>query len=221
VPLHYFRLFILLYVFRDLPSGELDPSDPQVEAWARMAAESAIVILRWGVESRIWMPFSVVGNYVHNVNVPAALWILGTLARLYPALIDFHTVRPILHRLAKQCTVTAASAGATYREIVRARKTKHEVEDLDRVAFELCEADASGPGAVSADGRTSRAGMRESGGASGYGPGHGHGQASSASSTAGDDTPGLFGHEVTASLNSLRLELNLWAKPLRGFEDDD
>ncbi|GAA5851664.1 hypothetical protein JCM9279_002537 [Rhodotorula babjevae] len=225
VPLHYFRLFILLYIFRDLPSDELDLADPQIEAWARMAAESAIVILRWGVESRIWMPFSVVGNYVHNVNVPAALWILGTLARLYPALIDFNTVRPILHRLAKQCTVTAASAGATYREIVRARKTKHEVEDLDRVAFELCEADASGPGAVSADGRTSRASMRDPSGAQGLAPGqghgHGHGQASSASSTAGDDTPGLFGHEVTASLNSLRLELNLWAKPLRGFEDDD
>ncbi|GAA5935563.1 hypothetical protein JCM3775_003352 [Rhodotorula graminis] len=218
VPLHYFRIFILLYIFRDVPSDELDPSDPQVEAWARMAAEAAIVILRWGVESRIWMPFSVVGNYVHNVNVPAALWILGTLARLYPTLIDFNTVRPILHRLAKQCTVTAASAGATYREIVRARKTKHEVEDLDRVAFELCEADASAPGAVSADGRTSRAGMRDLPGGA---PGHGHGQASSASSTAGDDTPGLFGHEVTASLNSLRLELNLWAKPLRGFEDDD
>lgn len=225
MPLHYFRLFVLMYVFRDVPMDRIDTADPQTETWARMAAESAIVLLRWGVESRIWMPFSVVGNYVHNVNVPAALWLLGTLARLYPSLIDFHSVRPLLHRLAKQCTATVSSPGATYREIVRARKTKHEVEELDRIAFELCEADAVGPGAVAVDGRTSRASAREYGVGAGAGAGAGaQGQSSSASSSAaGDagDAPGLFGHEVTASLNSLRLELNLWAKPLRGFEDDD
>ncbi|BGP41813.1 hypothetical protein JCM10449v2_005804 [Rhodotorula kratochvilovae] len=227
VPLHYFRQWILMYIFRDIPAAKLDAADPQIRKWARMAAESAIIILRWGVESRIWMPFSVVGNYVHNVNVPAALWLLSVLARMYPSLIDFSLVRPLLHRLSKQCAATISSEGATYREIIRARKTKHEVEALDRVAFELCEADACGPGAVggglgpgAGDGRTSRASARTSGAGAGAGAGPGAGSASTGSS-AGDDAPGLFGHEVTASLNSLRLELNLWAKPLQGFEDDD
>lgn len=207
-----------------------------------MSVESALVLLRWGVESRIWMPFSVVGNYVHNVNVPAALWLLAHIVRLYPALIDWSSVRPLLHRLKKQCDVTIQSPGATYRENVRARKTKHDVEELDRIAFEFAEVgDQPGVGLGSGSGGAlSGLGSSVGGGASSGREGSNDGRTSRGSATgpsgglaaalgsgaigAGvgvDEAAGLFGHEVTASLNSLRLELNLWAKPLRAFEEDD
>jgi len=45
------------YIFRpEIPLHEYDRNDPKLREYAKMAMESAVVILRWGVESRIWMP---------------------------------------------------------------------------------------------------------------------------------------------------------------------
>ncbi|GAA6004219.1 hypothetical protein JCM10207_002488 [Rhodosporidiobolus poonsookiae] len=196
VPFAHGRQCLLMYIFRDLPVSSLDRDNPKTREFALMGMESASMILRWGVESRIWMPFSIVGNYVHHVNIPTALYLYSTCAHLYPSLADFSTLRPLLHRLVKQCDVTITHAGATPREIARARRTKMEVLELDRFAFEQAGDDV--PSAPA-----------------GPVPGGGGGGAGGAA-----DDAGLFGHEITASLDSLRLELNLWAKPLRGFEED-
>ncbi|GEM10184.1 microtubule-associated protein [Rhodotorula toruloides] len=203
VPFHHTRQWLLMYIFRDFAADKLDLSDSQTREFARMAVESALVILRWGVESRVWMPFSVIGGYVHNVNVPCALFVLSTCTRLYPVDTDYSLLRPLLHRLNKQCDATISGPAATPREIARAKKTKLDVQELDRWAFERGgEDDWAAPG----------------------GGGGGAPSSSSASahgSATGEDSAGLFGHEVTASLESLRMELNLWAKPLRAFEEDD
>lgn len=39
------------------PLYEYDRNEPKLREYAKMAMESALVILRWGVESRIWMPY--------------------------------------------------------------------------------------------------------------------------------------------------------------------
>ncbi|GAA5838796.1 hypothetical protein JCM11251_006741 [Rhodosporidiobolus azoricus] len=219
IPFAHGRQCLLLYIFRDIPLAEIDRSNPKTREFARMGRESALHILRWGVESRIWMPFSVVGNYVHHVNVPSALFMLNIVSRLYPTDTDFTTLRPLLHRLTKQCEVTITHAGATPREIARARRTKMEVLELDRFAFEQSSEDVMAGGA---------GGNAVGGGCGGVGPDCPPMRTVSAegSSTGGDgsgaggDESGLFGQEITASLDSLRLELNLWAKPLRAFEED-
>ncbi|GAA5886798.1 hypothetical protein JCM6882_005895 [Rhodosporidiobolus microsporus] len=215
IPFAHGRQCLLLYIFRDIPFAEIDRDSPKTREFARMGRESALHILRWGVESRIWMPFSVVGNYVHHVNVPSSLFLLNTVSRLYPSDTDFSSVRPLLHRLTKQCDVTITHAGATPREIARARRTKMEVLELDRFAFEQGE---EGVGAGGGEG-----GMGGGAGGAGMFDGPPARTTSAASSNGGDgasDEPGLFGQEITASLDSLRLELNLWAKPLRAFEED-
>jgi len=57
-------------------------------------------------------------------------------ARLFPADADFIMIRPLLHRLLKQCDVTIRGAASTKKEIHRAELTKAEVLDFDRFAFE-------------------------------------------------------------------------------------
>ncbi|BGP09768.1 hypothetical protein JCM10049v2_005641 [Rhodotorula toruloides] len=205
VPFHHTRQWLLMYIFRDFAADKLDLSDPQTREFARMAVESALVILRWGVESRVWMPFSVIGGYVHNVNVPCALFVLSTCTRLYPFDTDYSLLRPLLHRLNKQCDATISGPAATPREIARAKKTKLDVQELDRWAFE----------------RGGEDDWAASGGGGGGGGAASSSSASAHGSATGEESAGLFGHEVTASLESLRMELNLWAKPLRAFEEDD
>ncbi|GAA5992211.1 hypothetical protein JCM11641_001016 [Rhodosporidiobolus odoratus] len=263
VPFAHGRQCLLMYIFRDIPSSEIDLENPQTKEFARMGIESALVILKWGVESRIWMPFSVVGNYVHHVNIPTALFLLSTCARLFPTLPSFPTLRPLLHRLMKQCDVTTSHPGATLREIARAKRTKMEVLALDRFAFEQCDAVGEGVGEMGGEssvggagggagvglqaavgsggggesgetGATAGAGIATEdlggagivldgaapagGGIGGIGGGL-HGMTGGPGGGRGEEE-GLFGQEITASLDSLRLELNLWAKPLRGFEED-
>ncbi|GAA5876989.1 hypothetical protein JCM1840_007091 [Sporobolomyces johnsonii] len=204
VPFHHGRQALMRYIFRPgVPLSAYDRDDPKLREYAKMTIESALVILRWGVESRIWMPFSVVGGYVHHVNIPTALSHLFMAARLFPCEADFLTIRPLLHRLLKQCDVTIRGPGATRREIQRAERTKAEVMDFDRFAFE-----ASG-----------EEGLAECKGEMGGGGGALGGKGARANPHGGESNS-LFGDEITASLNSLRLELNLWAAPLRSFEDD-
>lgn len=136
--------------------------------------------------------FSVVGNYVHIVQVPCAIFQLATCARWYPDILDCSVLRPLLHRLLQQCDATIHGAGGTAREISRARRTKIEVQELDRLAFDLCGDDSPSSSRVCTQG--------------------GPGSVGSAGAGASDDEPGaggLFGQEITASLASLRLELNL------------
>lgn len=136
--------------------------------------------------------FSVVGNYVHIVQVPCAIFQLATCARWYPDILDCSVLRPLLHRLLQQCDATINGAGGTAREISRARRTKIEVQELDRLAFDLCGDE--NPSSNKAC------------------PLGGSGSLGSAAGSMGNDEPaagGLFGQEITASLASLRLELNL------------
>ncbi|CEQ40126.1 SPOSA6832_01712, partial [Sporobolomyces salmonicolor] len=205
VPFHHGRQALMRYIFRPgVPLSAYDREDPKLREYAKMTIESALVILKWGVESRIWMPFSVVGAYVHHVNIPTALSHLFMAARLFPCDADFLTIRPLLHRLLKHCDVTIRGPGATRREIQRAERTKAEVMEFDRFAFE-----ASGEEGL-AEG--------EMGGGGGGGMLGGKGVRTN---PHGGESNSLFGDEITASLNSLRLELNLWAAPLRSFEEDD
>jgi hypothetical protein len=176
-----------MYIFRDFAADKLDLSDSQTREFARMAVESALVILRWGVESRVWMPFSVIGGYVHNVNVPCALFVLLTCTRLYPFDTDYSLLRRLLHRLNKQCDATISGPATTPRDIARARKTKLDMQELDRWAFE--------PG-----GRDNFAGSQGGGGgATAAGAMSSTSAASGTRLAVGDKSAGLFGHEVTAS----------------------
>lgn len=50
-------MWLLMYIYTCIPSEELDLGLPQMRQFARMSVDSAIVILRWGVESRVWMPY--------------------------------------------------------------------------------------------------------------------------------------------------------------------
>ena len=54
---------LLMWVFRDvtLISAGLYP---RIREFAQMAHASALHILRFGVESRIWLPHSMVGQYL-------------------------------------------------------------------------------------------------------------------------------------------------------------
>lgn len=57
IPFHHGRQCLMRYIFRpDTPLRDYDRNDPKLREYAKMAMESAIVILRWSVESRIWMP---------------------------------------------------------------------------------------------------------------------------------------------------------------------
>ncbi|GAA5957766.1 hypothetical protein JCM8115_006241 [Rhodotorula mucilaginosa] len=204
VPLHHGRMWLLMYIYTCIPPDQLDLTLPRTRELARMSVESSIMILRWGVESRVWMPFSVVGNYVHIVQVPCAIFQLATCARWYPDILDCSVLRPLLHRLLQQCDATINGAGGTAREISRARRTKIEVQELDRLAFDLCGDETPSSNKAC--------------------PLGGSGSLGSAAGSMGNEEPaagGLFGQEITASLASLRLELNLWAKPLQAFEGDD
>jgi hypothetical protein len=136
--------------------------------------------------------FSVVGNYVHIVQVPCAIFQLATCARWYPDILDCSVLRPLLHRLLQQCDATINGAGGTAREISRARRTKIEVQELDRLAFDLCGDETPSSNKAC--------------------PLGGSGSLGSAAGSMGNEEPaagGLFGQEITASLASLRLELNL------------
>lgn len=134
--------------------------------------------------------FSVTGGYVLHINLPTSIFLLNACAHLYPEDIDFAALRPLLHRLAKQCDVTISHAGTTPREIARAKRTKMEVLQLDRFAFEQAGDDFTA--ALAPPFSAPGAGAPLGGGGGGDG-----------------DDAGLFGHEITASLESLRLELNL------------
>ena len=87
---------------------------------------------------------------------------------------------------------TINGAGGTAREISRARRTKIEVQELDRLAFDLCGDETPSSNKAC--------------------PLGGSGSLGSAAGSMGNEEPaagGLFGQEITASLASLRLELNL------------
>jgi len=60
LPFHHGRQCLMRYVFPPgTPLYEYDRNEPKLREYAKMAMESALVILRWGVESRIWMPYVV------------------------------------------------------------------------------------------------------------------------------------------------------------------
>ncbi|GAA5937645.1 Zn(II)2Cys6 transcription factor domain-containing protein [Sporobolomyces koalae] len=137
LPFHHGQQCLMRYIFRpEIPLQQYDRTDAKLREYAKMAMESALVILRWGVESRIWMPFSIVGGYVHQVNIPTALHHLFTAARLFPDEADFRTIRPLLHRLLKQSDLTIQGPASTKREVHRAEMTKAEVLEFDRFAYE-------------------------------------------------------------------------------------
>ena len=56
VPLHHGRMWLLMYIHTCIPPDQLDLTLPRTRELARMSVESSIMILRWGVESRVWMP---------------------------------------------------------------------------------------------------------------------------------------------------------------------
>lgn len=55
---------LLMYIFRDMVIDDRARTYPKMREFARMGTESALVILRWGVESRIWLPHSMVAQYL-------------------------------------------------------------------------------------------------------------------------------------------------------------
>ena len=72
---------LMMWIFRDLtPEGTA--TFPRVREYAKMAADSALQILRFGVESRIWLPHSMVGQYLLCVPdlASSCLRLLTTLA---------------------------------------------------------------------------------------------------------------------------------------------
>lgn len=62
-PFHHNRLCILMYIFRPV-TPENAHTFPGLRDFAAMARESALMILRFGVESQIWLPHSMTGQYL-------------------------------------------------------------------------------------------------------------------------------------------------------------
>lgn len=56
VPLHHGRMWLLMYTYTCIQPEDLDLTLPRTREFVRKSVESAIVILRWAVESRVWMP---------------------------------------------------------------------------------------------------------------------------------------------------------------------
>lgn len=64
IPIHHGRMCILMYLFRDIEISDHIRSLPKIAEYARMGIESALIFVKWGVESRIWMPHSMTAQYL-------------------------------------------------------------------------------------------------------------------------------------------------------------
>lgn len=53
VPFHHGQLNLMHYVF-ECVDDTVPRDSPQLRNFARLARDSSLVILRWGIESRIW-----------------------------------------------------------------------------------------------------------------------------------------------------------------------
>ncbi|KAM0790476.1 hypothetical protein ACM66B_003352 [Microbotryomycetes sp. NB124-2] len=190
VPFHHGRQSLLMYIFRNMVIDDRARSYPRMRDFARRGSESALVIMRWGIESRIWLPHSMVAQYLHHVNIPTAINLLYTTTRLFPEDANFPVIRKLLQRCLKQCDMCISGNNGTQREVERAIETRNIVLEFDRFAFEVGSTfeDKSGVDTLS-------------------------------DSVHSNDSS-LFGEEVTASLKAMSLELNLWGGILEGALDD-
>ncbi|KAM0754065.1 hypothetical protein T439DRAFT_322952 [Meredithblackwellia eburnea MCA 4105] len=136
VPFHHMRMCILMWVFKAITPSTAHLF-PRIREFSTMARDSALTILRFGVESRIWLPYSMVGQYLLHCNIPTCLFLLSSTSKLFPQDTPFSLVRQLLHRLLKQCDDTIRQQMGTCREITRARVTKETVLEFDRYAFEV------------------------------------------------------------------------------------
>ncbi|KAL8293237.1 hypothetical protein RQP46_000931 [Phenoliferia psychrophenolica] len=154
VPFHHNRMNLMMWIFRDL-TPDSAPTFPRVREFAKMAADSALQILRFGVESRIWLPHSMVGQYLLHckyvnplpspltrhllitrsvpAGIPTCLYTLSLTSRLFPEDANFPIIRRLLHRLLTQCDEQLRALTGTCRELARARITREAVLELDRI----------------------------------------------------------------------------------------
>ncbi|KAI5474294.1 Zn(2)-C6 fungal-type transcription factor [Pseudohyphozyma bogoriensis] len=144
VPFHHARLNLLMYIFKEI-SDESARNLPNIAEFSRMARDSSLIILQWGVESSIWAPSSMFASYLHYANIPTALQALYTATRLFPSNANFSLIRRLLHRVLKSCE-SVISNSTSDRELARARATKELVVEFDRYAFE--ESAVRGEGGV-------------------------------------------------------------------------
>lgn len=136
IPLIHGRLTILKYLFRGPMMSMEAARSERVKVFAALGVESAIGMLRFGVESRVWCEQSSAAQYLHYVNIPLAVSTLHICTRLFPADANFPLIRSLLHQLSCQLDRSISANSTTAREIERARKTKMEVLEFDRFAFE-------------------------------------------------------------------------------------
>ncbi|KAK4049273.1 hypothetical protein OIV83_004209 [Microbotryomycetes sp. JL201] len=137
VPFHHGRQSLLMYIFRNMVIDDRARQYPKMREFAKRGSESALVIMRWGIESRIWLPHSMVAQYLHHVNIPTAINLLYTTTRLFPEDADFPRVRKLLQQCLKQCDLCIAGNNGTEREVERAIETRNIVLEFDRFAFEV------------------------------------------------------------------------------------
>ncbi|KAK4047443.1 hypothetical protein OIO90_006188 [Microbotryomycetes sp. JL221] len=200
VPFHHGRQALLMYIFRNMVIDDRARNYPKMREYARMGTESALVLMRWGIESRIWLPHSMVAQYLHHVNIPTAINLLYTTTRLFPEDADFPRIRKLLQRLLKQCDLCIGGNNGTQREVERALDTRAIVLEFDRYAFEI--------GPTFEDDKTINSQNAQ------------QPLLSLSDGVQGGQDSNLFGEEVTASLRAMSLELNLWGGMLEGALDD-
>lgn len=210
IPLHHALLNVSAYLFgRNARWDKLQP-DARTRELARLGREAALAMLRWGVESRIWLPHSMIAVYHTFINIPTSLTVLSNVSRLFPADSPLRTIRTLLHRVLEQSNACIAAGVAPQHEMERARETKLQVLEFDRWAFEQGEDEADVGSASGADKEA------ESNGSAGGGAGAG-GAEGARSRQAEEES---IVEDMSANLGALKLDLALWGSMLMEGPDN-
>ena len=193
IPLHHAVLNVMYYLFGRGSSWDRMERNPRNRELARLGREAALAMLRWGVESRIWLPHSMIAIYHTFINIPTALTVLFNVSRLFPADSPLKTVRTLLHRVLEQSNAAIAAGVAPPHELARARDTKLQVLEFDRWAFELGEEEGGAEVAAEVANRGEEGG-------------------SAVKPEAAEDES--LGEDMSANLGALKLDLALWGSML-------
>lgn len=197
IPLHHAVLNVCYYLFGRNSSWDKMERNPRNRELARLGREAALAMMRWGVESRIWLPHSMIAVYHTFINIPTSLTVLFNVSRMFPGDLPLKTVRTLLHRVLEQSNAALNAGVAPAHELERARDTKLQVLEFDRWAFELGEEE----------------GGEAAGAAAGTGEAENGGEENGAAKGAGGEDESL-GEDMSANLGALKLDLALWGSML-------
>lgn len=100
IPYHHIRLNLVFYSVKAIEQGTPIADIAKAREHVRLGIESALLILRFGTESRLWLPHSSSAQYYRAWKIPETLRILFRCVRLMPEETHFDTIRGVLERFA-------------------------------------------------------------------------------------------------------------------------